>query len=223
MQNKLELYCPVKPLFYNQHFGANPTYYAKFLDANGNPEKGHPGLDLHATHGVPVYAAHDGQAMWLSDSHGGEGIYLYTPTQFDYNGKPSYFITIYWHLIGDTDPGYPNLFTEKYVKRPVKTGDLIGYADNTGAPFESSGDHLHFGLVPCDVYGNISEPANGYGGAIDPEPYLNGFFAQDVASVDMLEQGMQEVTTEVKTNPQQAQEELGWLSKLLKALMGIFN
>lgn len=156
---------PVSPIHINQPFGANAAYYAKFLDANGNPLKGHMGIDFQAVHGQPVYAAHDGYAFYVGpDEHGGDGIYIRFQ---DDDGK--WYTTIYWHLCSKDDPKYAPLVLAGVN---VKTGDLIGYADNTGAPFESSGDHLHFGLAPCDQNGAFLEPGNGYGGCIDPQPYF---------------------------------------------------
>jgi len=193
---------PVKPLGVNQPFGANPAYYAKFLDQAGNPQKGHPGIDFTATHGQPVYAAHDGEAVYIKDSHGGEGIWNFA------NG----YATIYWHMIGDTDAAYtlPIPFDSK--RHPVKTGDLIGYADNTGAPYESSGDHLHFGLVLIDQYGTVMNEGNGFGGCIDPQPYLSDAFAQDindpVAAVKAQAVALGQAVAAIKpTDPNAPQEE----------------
>jgi murein DD-endopeptidase MepM/ murein hydrolase activator NlpD len=62
----------------------------------------------------------------------------------------------------------------------VKAGALIAYTDNTGAPYESSGDHLHFGLIPTQPNFNPIDPYNGFGGCIDPLPFFNGLFAQDI-------------------------------------------
>ncbi len=156
---------PVYPIHVNQGFGANPAYYAKFLDAQGNPEKGHMGIDFQASHGQPVYAAHDGYAFYVGpDEHGGDGIYI--------RGKDtdgSYYTTIYWHLCSKDDPQYAPLVLSGIN---VKQGDLIGYADNSGAPFESSGDHLHFGLAPCNQNGEFLNPSNGYGSCIDPQPFF---------------------------------------------------
>lgn len=164
------LYYPVKYFAINQLFGANPEYYAKFLDPFGQPQKGHPGLDLHATHGQPVYAAHDGSVIYIKDTHGGEGIYNFSTG----------FLTNYWHLIGDTDPLYPPPIPFDSQYHPVSAGDLIGYADNTGAPYESSGDHCHFGLAMTDTNNRVLNQENGYSGFVDPLPHFNGKYAQDI-------------------------------------------
>lgn len=166
---KPSLFYPVKPISINQPFGANAAYYEKTFGQNG-----HPGIDFAASHGQPVYAAHNGAAIYIKDTHGGEGIWNYADG----------YITIYWHLIGDTDPKYapPIPFNTEGVRTPVKAGQLIGYADNTGAPYESSGDHLHFGLLLTDANGAILNENNGTQGCIDPEPYFNGEFAQDIGS-----------------------------------------
>lgn len=164
---KLQLQYPVVPVHVNQSFGANPDYYVRFHDALGNPEKGHMGIDLMATHGQPVYAAIDGMATYITDAHGGEGVYIFTGP-YDYAGGTCWFNVINWHLVGDTDPKYPKPFSVKQVQ----AGDLIGYADNTGAPFESSGDHLHFGLMPVDSRSKPLFISNGFGGCIDASPYL---------------------------------------------------
>lgn len=164
------LYYPVKPLGFNQLFGQNPQYYAKFLDVNGNPEKGHNGLDFAAAHGQPVYASHDGQAIYLKDEHGGEGIYLYATG----------YLTNYWHLIGDTDAIFPPPIPFDNSYHQVSAGDLVGYADNTGTPYESSGDHCHFSLAFTDTNHQITNRGNGFNGFVDPIPYVNGKFAQDI-------------------------------------------
>jgi len=165
------LYYPVKQFAINQLFGEDSDYYARFKDPFGNPQKGHPGLDLHAVHGWPVYAAHDGQAIWVKDAHGGEGIYIFA------NG----YLTNYWHMIGDTDYHFPPPIPFDGLYHSVAAGDLIGYADNTGAPYESSGDHLHFGLAMTDANNKILNQTNGFSGFIDPMPFFNGKYAQDIS------------------------------------------
>ncbi len=93
------------------------------------------------------------------------------------------FNVINWHLCGDTDPKYPSPIPLTGASFHVKAGDLIGYADNTGAPFESSGDHLHFGLVPFDDKGDTIESTNGFNGCIDPTTYFIGVYAQDLSGL----------------------------------------
>ncbi len=159
-----KLYFPVKPFLVNQSFGANKDYYMAQFGTNG-----HMGIDVFRGHGMPVYAAHDGNAFFVRDSHGGEGIYISTEG----------FQTIYWHLCGDTDPAFPSPIPTDGKSYPVKAGDIIGHADNTGAPYESSGDHLHMGLRLLNADGSVMNPDNGFGGCIDPAPYFNGFYAED--------------------------------------------
>lgn len=184
----MKLSYPLKQVKILQGFGSNPTYYARFLDAHGNPEKGHMGIDMEASHGTPVYAAHDGFACYVGpDAHGGDGIYLRFE---DEDNKGHWWTTIYWHLCPAEDPQFPT--TVKAVGRNVKQGELLGYADNTGAPFESSGDHLHFGLAPCGEGGNFLLSDNGYGGCVDAAPYFpalpNPIFDTIKAEVQVLQQ-----------------------------------
>lgn len=165
---------PVFPIHLNQGFGSNPVYYAKFLDDFGLPEKGHNGLDWQAIHGQPVYAPHDGSAFNVGpDDHGGEGVYIRTTTPDD-NGD--YHTTILWHLIGDTDSKFLRPINGLKI---VKRGDLVGYANNTGAPFESTGDHLHQGHALCDANGVFKNRTNGFNGCTSPLPYFDGTYATD--------------------------------------------
>lgn len=203
---KLELWRPVEPFHINQQFGNDPEYYARFHDAYGQPEKGHNGVDLMAYHGQPVYASVDGTAVYTRDDHGGEGVIITTDQPYDYVLGSCWFNVIYWHLVGDTDPLFPPPIPMSGVKTRVKVGDLIGYADNTGAPFESSGDHLHLGLVPVDANQKVLLPKNGYNGCIDSLPYLNSFFAKDKDKV------LANLAAQVSL--------YGRIAELLKALVG---
>lgn len=174
---KLSLSYPTLPFIVNQPFGVNGEYYQK----NGIKIQGHNGLDLRAYHGQPIYAAHDGYAYYTSDDgRKGQGIELVSSQEYDYNGKSTYFKTLYWHLCdGDKEPRYASpiyLATKPHRNKRVFVlrGDILGYADNTGL---STGDHLHFGLKPIKQHGHPGywvnlEPENGYLGAIDPSPYL---------------------------------------------------
>lgn len=151
----MELYSPVKPYKVNQAFGQNANaYYAQ------QGLKGHPGIDLMAIHGQPIYASHDGVCEPQIDDHGGNGVVIISDIQA--NGKQ--FKTLYWHLIEDD--------AVVHTGQRVKAGDLIGYADNTG---QSTGDHCHWGLCffPQDN-------SNGYNGFTDPQPYFNGKYAEDI-------------------------------------------
>ena len=171
------LYYPTKPNTLIQGFAANPAYYARFLDKAGNPLKGHMGLDFVAAHGTPLYAVCDGLAFYATDDHGGDGIYI--------NATPATggrFYVINWHLCSKDDPHYKPLIPTDGSWTPVKAGQLIGYTDNTGAPFESSGDHLHLGLMPLSAQGAILQPSNGFGGCVDPTPYFNGKYAADITN-----------------------------------------
>jgi len=194
---KLELWYPVKPHSINQVFGGNPEYYSRFHDQFGNPEKGHNGQDMMAFHGQPVYAACDGLASYTKDDHGGEGIII-ASNPMDYEGTQVSFHVINWHLCGDTDPKYPSPIPLDGKQYPVKAGDLIGHADNTGAPFESSGDHLHFGLCPYTLDGRNLHPDNGFNGCIDPAPFFNGSYAVDIPELNVVTQEVEQATQ--KTN-----------------------
>lgn len=188
---KLQLFYPMSDILVTQSFGENGEYYR----AHGINIKGHNGLDLLAYHGKPVYASHDGTAYYEVDDSQGHGVVIVSDKPYDFNGKDVFWKTIYWHLC---DPKETKFASPVYLfsggqnnnkGMPVKAGDLIGYADNTGL---STGDHLHYGFKPikagkgilvgdgADVgigdWVNILD-GNGYSGAVDPSPYFNGQYA----------------------------------------------
>ena len=172
----MKLQYPLKSIFVTQLFGENPVYYAKYNI------KGHNGIDFRAPHGTPIYATHDGFAYYEWDSSQGEGVVIRSKEPMEIDGVPMFFKTIYWHMVDPhKDPQYKSPITcydTNSIGQEVKAGDLIGYADNTGA---SMGDHLHFGLKPVSAgesLGALYNPLqnNGYAGAIDPMPYLPSKF-----------------------------------------------
>lgn len=169
---KLELIYPLTKqfIFITQYFGKNEVPLYKQLGMLG-----HNGLDWICPNNTPVYATHDGVITYAGmDSSGGWGVVIKTNEPFEYNGLlESYYKTIYWHLT-------QNIPIK--VGQKVETGDLIGFADNTGM---STGSHLHFGLKP--IYQGENEwtwynleQLNGYLGAIDPVPYFNHYYPEDI-------------------------------------------
>lgn len=167
---KLSLTYPLKSVLIHQSFGANPQMYS---DPKYGGIKGHNGIDFFAGHGTFVYATHDGFAHYEIDDGQGHGVVIVSDKTYDYKGQQVYFKSIYWHLCDSSKEPQFKSPVEGHDLLKVRTGDLIGYADNTGA---STGDHLHFGLKPClkmpnGSYENI-ETLNGYLGAINPAPYF---------------------------------------------------
>jgi murein DD-endopeptidase MepM/ murein hydrolase activator NlpD len=180
--NKLELWFPLDSFVITQNFGENLVpFYKDVLHLLG-----HTGIDMVGSTGQIVRAAHDGVVTYVGyDSNEGHGIVIRTKEPVDYGGVPTYFKTIYWHLLPDSE--------RVKVDQEVKCGDIIAQCDSTGVlqgvkygPDKLS--HLHFGLKP-QVQGEAAfvwmnaEPSNGYGGAIDPAHFFNGFYAKDVVKV----------------------------------------
>lgn len=172
--NKLELIYPINDPIITQKFGGNAEFYS---DPKYGGIQGHNGIDFLTYHGQPVYATHDGLASYQVDSSGGHGVVIYSKDKHPYLTDEVYFKTIYWHLCDPVaEPKYATKVSTSGLTE-VSTGDIIGYADNTGA---STGDHLHFGLKPCTkdedkmIWYNV-EQKNGYNGSIDPMPYFDKF------------------------------------------------
>lgn len=166
---KFELWFPIKPWYINQKFGDNQNSLYKGLGM-----KGHNGLDLAAIDGQIIRAAHEGEVVFTGeDGSGGLGVVIRSLEEFDYNNELSYFKSIYWHCKKGSFKIRPG---DKVV-----AGDPIAEADNTGT---STATHLHFGIKPV-IKGeqdwewmNLNSD-NGYKGAIDPESFFNGYFAED--------------------------------------------
>jgi hypothetical protein len=121
--------------------------------------------------------------VYAFDEHGGDGGYLRTNSSFDYKNRQAWFNLIHWHMCSKDDPKFKPLIPTDGSRIQVKKGQLLGYADNSGAPYESNGDHLHWGGIPTDSNGFALEPANGFGGCIDIMPYWDGTFAVDVNQI----------------------------------------
>jgi murein DD-endopeptidase MepM/ murein hydrolase activator NlpD len=219
---QLKLYLPTKPCVILQPFGGNPAYYARFLDAKGNPEKGHMGIDFQAAHATPLPAVCDGMARYVTDSHGGDGIYIQPHGTYDYEGGQAYFEVINWHLCSKDDPQFKPLIPTDGASYPVKAGQIIGYTDNSGAPFESSGDHLHLGLLPVGANGLALHPGNGFGGCINALPYFNGIFAGDANKVAAVVSEAATIIPAIATSnlsPAEKQQDLTWLQQILASFL----
>lgn len=138
---------PFKKIYVTQKWGVNPDIYARF------GFKGHNGVDLRlfdengnkATTSL-IYAPHDGTVKERSFDADGYGYYLKIESETEGS--------ILAHL---------KEFRVN-INKQVKEGDLIGIADNTGW---STGSHLHWGY-----YRKPRDRSNGYGGTIDPTPYI---------------------------------------------------
>lgn len=199
---KLSLFYPLKPWYVTQKFGE--TAFLAYYEANGVKFTGHNGADAVANHGDAVRASHDGTVEVQVDSKQGHGVVITTNETFDYKDGQAYFRSIYWHLIN-------NIPVKTGQK--VKAGDIIGYADSTGL---STGNHLHFGLKPAykDSKGFIRnlEPDNGTQGAIDPTPYFNSQYAEDINEFVFLKDMRREDENEDVKQLQKRLRKLGYFS-----------
>lgn len=182
----INLYRGVKSAHLNQPFGYNLAC-AK-LDANGQPIRpfqiitiaasapvpagyarfypliglaGHNGRDWMAFRSEPVYfSATDGNINPIEgicyteiDQDGGKGVNIL----FKDPDTGAWYQLKEWHLLEH----------KVYDGQRIKSGDLIGLADSTGA---SSGDHLHDGFKPLasEKLEDKKYPNNGYYGGVDP-------------------------------------------------------
>lgn len=141
-----------------------PVGYVKFYPLLGL--NGHNGQDWMAYHGEPVYFNAtdkdenpiEGTCYTEVDADGGKGVDVI----FQDPEIKEWLQLKYWHLL---EP-------KVYDGQKVKSGDLIGLADTTGA---SSGDHLHEGFKPL-LSNNLEDkkfPNNGFTGAMNVSIYPN--------------------------------------------------
>lgn len=215
----LELYYPVKdPINQSNLFGANPTTYEKLGQA------GHPGNDFESVTGTPLYAPCDGNAFYTKDSLGGDGIWIKT-TQ----GGQNYNI-ILWHM---PTPGTPTgdqypfkIPIDNFVLTSVVAGQLLGYTDNSGFPGESTGQHLHLGVMPASATWAALSPGNGFLGCVDPQPFYNGKYAEDIQTAAEIVEKSASVVQLVSTATDQQishQDKLSILQQIEQFIQSILK
>ncbi len=167
-------------------FGANPAQYKPLGQA------GHPGNDFECPTGTPIYAPVTGGAFYAHDSLGGDGIWIrFTDTS---SGAGVNYNIILWHM--PTPSANPPEGVTSAAQYPfqiptdgslviVKAGQLLGYTDDSGyspvaSDSESTGPHLHLGVMPADANWHAIDPNNGFLGCVDPSQFFNGNYAEDI-------------------------------------------
>lgn len=165
------IYQPVSPFVVNQYFGENKACVStdginKFITCDGNnpPQgfksvygpQGHLGIDLKAYRGQEVYCAQGG-IVYAVDTNPQSGLDI----RIESNIAGRKIRHIYEHLLG----------YQPKVGDKVETGQLVGWADNTGW---SSNDHLHF---------EVLEEINGQWIHIDPMSIMEPSFAKNILAI----------------------------------------
>lgn len=131
--------------------------------------KGHNGIDISAPVGTPLLSATNGMVSHVAAKDTGFGIYceVFTTVYDDKEKKRHYCKFRYAHL--------SQMKVE--IGQRVRVGDLIGYTGNTGS---STGPHLHMDFKWAAENGLSLNYSNGYYGAVDFSPYLNGKSASSI-------------------------------------------
>ena len=164
----MKIYCPLKNSIITQGFGIEKTKPELIPLYNSIGLKAHNGFDYSAKDGQPIYfdVSCKGKVNYLSsDINLGYGIEILT------QDKDGTFKHRYWHL--------KSMVVK--VGQEVESGNLIGYADNTGK--YTTGTHLHRDLKRCVIIKNgvieTLNKDNGYFGAIDITPFYYPVFVLD--------------------------------------------
>ena len=161
-------YQPCKPFIVNQFFGENKACVSTdgknhYMSCDGdNPPqgyrslygpRGHLGVDLRAFSGQELYCIQKGVVHSI-DTNPRSGLDIRIITQID----DRKFKHIYEHLLG----------YQPKIGDIVETGQLVGWADNTGY---SSSDHLH--LQVEELVDRVWIP-------IDPLLLMESIFAKNI-------------------------------------------
>ena len=132
----------------NQYFGQNPNNYAQF----GLP--GHEGLDLMAPTGSKIFAVAPGTVRVVNAQPNNHNYGIHVRVDHADGWQ-----TIYAHLQQAT----------VRVGEPVKAGDQLGLADNTGNSF---GSHLHLTLKRQNASYTDNSGTKWPYNIFDPTPFL---------------------------------------------------
>lgn len=190
---------PLKTWTLNQPFGNDPvvnydTWYGPYLVKKGQHvyqvlanQIGHNGVDLGAPRNEPICAVSDGYLVERIGKETGYGLRI--SHRFTLWGME--ILAVYGHMDHFADE---NEFGYDWNSKshPIKAGEVIGYVDSTGA---STGDHLHLSFYVMNKDGFKFLENNGFGGAVDPWPFLQGVNMVYFAHVKGTEEyGFVEVT-----------------------------
>lgn len=163
-----------------QWFGENPQLYSSLVIINGQPLKGHNGIDIVRPHGEHMFAVEDATVTEVKSDAGGYGKHVRIRST---DGKREW---AYGHC--------HNIFVTK--GQEVKEGQFIATMGNTGfvvsgnTPYWGAnpyaGTHLHIG-IRCFENGKVKDYTNGYFGSIDPidfflKPHLTSSKVFKIAS-----------------------------------------
>jgi murein DD-endopeptidase MepM/ murein hydrolase activator NlpD len=207
------LYYPVRqPINQTNLFGANPAQY-KPLGNNG-----HPGNDFEAPSGTPLLAPCDGEAFYCFDKNGGDGIYI------RYTDGTNYCNVILWHMWPKGNTTYPFSIPTDGTITKVKAGQMLGYTDNSGAPIESTGPHLHLGVMITNSSWTALAPENGFMGCVDPAPFYNGLFAADISAIEAAVTTATNVVAQIVSSTDiTPQQKSNYLQQIWNDIKGLFG
>lgn len=157
----MKLYWPVRVedgAYIGQRFGENLADYSQF------GWKGHNGIDMPAPTGTKIYAPINGWVIEQTAKTSGYGMRICMRVEAD----NKFYLLTFGHMNKFATPedfAY-NWFDKS---RPIRAGQIIGFVDTTGF---ATGPHLHLSVHEQLENGTRLNLTNGYGGAIDPEPFL---------------------------------------------------
>ncbi len=166
-----------KGVYVSQLFGQdfwdlkiNNWHYKTLYGMNG-----HNGADLAAPRGTIVYCPKDSYLVECTSKDTGFGLRITLAWQEDgfiWMLVLGHFLNTYFSDKLFTSVLDRNKFVSAYAR--------IAQVDSTG---DSNGDHIHIGLYKHDLQGDRLLTTNGYGGAIDPLPYLKDWEMSNVLTV----------------------------------------